>query len=591
MLSLAKSFSALNNRTAAHLIGPGVAADLSNVKLDSGAIEAQNGVGTSTIATGSGTPRSVAAFNGAYILSTEARQYVEFQNRLLWAVSGEAVKESPEGTTFQNLGMIPPQAAPSGAAGAAGTPDGTYSLYVAFYATATNASGASYTKVSGLSPAGSVTVANQKIDWSAIPTGWGTGDTHSNTTLDNVTNISAVQKGMFITGTGIPAGTTIASISGTTITLSQAATSTNVGVVLKDPQWDGRYLYRSGGTVTGIGKVQTIADMTTTTYTGDNTADTDATPIEDNAESYTIPPEADAIAVTPYGRLMLVSTDDPTLVYWSEAALPHAFLATSQVQFTETIKALAASPGETLCIGLTRPFVLTGSSPADFTQEQVNSDQGCVERDTVIDTGYGIMWWSKDGVCRYTGGGGVDVVSKASISDSTFAALSATNCKGVRYNERAIWFHSGGYLEFDPRTPGNWLKGSPICTAASYDRTNDRLLVVPTGAALAKVWEAGTALTATYKTGDWPEGVTNQLKHFLDVHINHNGATTVSVWVDGTLVTWPDASTSKTKTRSTQGNSRVRLPRGKFGRRIAIQVSGGTTVEILCRFIEMPGVL
>lgn len=58
-----------------------------------------------------------------------------------------------------------------------------------------------------------------------------TGATHSNTTLDTLVSISGapisqINVGDLVLGVGIPAGTFVAAISGTTVTLSQAATTT-----------------------------------------------------------------------------------------------------------------------------------------------------------------------------------------------------------------------------------------------------------------------------------------------------------------------------------------------------------------------------
>jgi len=52
-----------------------------------------------------------------------------------------------------------------------------------------------------------------------------TGATHTNTTVDAVTHIENFYIGGPIVGTGIPAGTTVSNIVGTTITLSAAATA------------------------------------------------------------------------------------------------------------------------------------------------------------------------------------------------------------------------------------------------------------------------------------------------------------------------------------------------------------------------------
>ena len=57
-----------------------------------------------------------------------------------------------------------------------------------------------------------------------------TGNTHSNTTLDGLASTVGVAVGQIVTGSGIPAGTTVASVSGSTVTLSQAATATASGV-------------------------------------------------------------------------------------------------------------------------------------------------------------------------------------------------------------------------------------------------------------------------------------------------------------------------------------------------------------------------
>lgn len=60
-----------------------------------------------------------------------------------------------------------------------------------------------------------------------------TGDTHSNTTLDNLASTANVRVGMVVSGTGIPSGTLVSAIgSATSITLSQAATATASGVAI-----------------------------------------------------------------------------------------------------------------------------------------------------------------------------------------------------------------------------------------------------------------------------------------------------------------------------------------------------------------------
>lgn len=59
-----------------------------------------------------------------------------------------------------------------------------------------------------------------------------TGDTNSNTTVSNISDTSSLEVGMFVRGSGIPDGTTVAAIGANSVTLSQAATATASGVSL-----------------------------------------------------------------------------------------------------------------------------------------------------------------------------------------------------------------------------------------------------------------------------------------------------------------------------------------------------------------------
>ena len=59
-----------------------------------------------------------------------------------------------------------------------------------------------------------------------------TGDTHTNTTIDNISTTAGMYIGQVISGTDIVAGTRIATVSGTSITTDTATTGTTVGVTI-----------------------------------------------------------------------------------------------------------------------------------------------------------------------------------------------------------------------------------------------------------------------------------------------------------------------------------------------------------------------
>lgn len=82
--------------------------------------------------------------------------------------------------------------------------------------------------ITGTSIPASTTVTNVKNVAFSV-----TGDTHTSTTIDNITSTANLYVGQAIAGLGIPTGATIATIVGAnSITISSAATATNAGISL-----------------------------------------------------------------------------------------------------------------------------------------------------------------------------------------------------------------------------------------------------------------------------------------------------------------------------------------------------------------------
>ena len=82
-----------------------------------------------------------------------------------------------------------------------------------------------------------------------------TGSTTSGSTLVTVTSASSIQWGYSVSGAGITAGTTVAAVSGTTVTLSAAATETGASV---DLTFTPSYSYSCSGKYACIGNQLTL---------------------------------------------------------------------------------------------------------------------------------------------------------------------------------------------------------------------------------------------------------------------------------------------------------------------------------------------
>jgi len=86
------------------------------------------------------------------------------------------------------------------------------------------------------------------------------GNTHSTTTIDNLTSTAGLSAGMGVSGSGVPSGATIATIvSSTSVTISSAATSTSTATPitfysLATTTSTGVPLTLNGGNFTFLGK-------------------------------------------------------------------------------------------------------------------------------------------------------------------------------------------------------------------------------------------------------------------------------------------------------------------------------------------------
>ena len=465
------------------------------------------------VTTGAGTLRSIYKAGSVWSLSTTAYQYVEFGGFLIRVASGAASQISADNGTTWYNLGITAPSSAPTIGYGAGALTGTYYYYVTFVSALGGESAPSPISAAATPVAQGVALTN-------IPTG---------ASGDNVTS---------------------------------------------------RRIYRVGGTLTTINLVGTIADNVTTTLTDAVSDATAATGAVLSSTTYTPPGQLEWIAVSPYGILF---GGIGARVYYSVAALPRAWPTANYVDLPEATVAGAYYAGAMTVLTGAQPYVINGNSTSTFSVIGIPAQQGCVARDSLVDMGHSLFYRSNDGICRFTGRD-VEVISKESLADALLDGASATNCKAARYNERYLIFFqsgtsfpSGGYVEWNPRVDGEWLKGTTPANAVHYNRTADALYVAQTSD--VRQWEAGATLAGYYVTGDWIDRTYSLLKHWTIVAVDHTGTIAVDVIIDGTTVVTGRSCVQG----SSVGRSRFYLPPGRKGRAISFKVSwaAGASVRVV----------
>lgn len=69
-----------------------------------------------------------------------------------------------------------------------------------------------------------------KIHYAVVTT---TGDTHTSTTIDNISDTSSIAAGMYVSGSGVPTGATVISVASTSVVISAPTTTTLAGTAVE----------------------------------------------------------------------------------------------------------------------------------------------------------------------------------------------------------------------------------------------------------------------------------------------------------------------------------------------------------------------
>lgn len=271
-----------------------------------------------------------------------------------------------------------PANAPTGTAGATGYPNGTYSLYYTYLITFPNGT----VVETAPSPAGSVTVALQKIEWSNI-------------------------KPCPYAGTGVTIH---------------------------------RKLYRYSTGLIETYYVATIADNTTTTYSDDYTdAQLEINSIIETAD-YTPPPDDPSFAVSHLQRVFVIAEN---YLYPSEAYLPFNFKTTEVLQITQLGDNLVCGVvwGDQLFIpSKSKWYRLHGSSSATWQIRNTFAHAGIINKHTVKVTRYGILGQWYDGIYLFDGSVSKNLTDKK-IQKSVFTGISSVSSCYSEWDGRKYYFH------------------------------------------------------------------------------------------------------------------------------------------------------
>lgn len=185
---------------------------------------------------------------------------------------------------------------------------------------------------------------------------------------------------------------------------------------------------------------------------------------------------------------------DNTLAF-SEPYLPHAWPVSYQLAFPDPIVAIAAISSGLVVTTTGQPWLVTGSSPEAMAQMEMDVNQPCLAKRSMVDMGGYAVYAGYDGLVAI-GGSEAQVITSSAMSRDQWLALSPDMIHAYRYDGAYLGFTGSGSFLF---TPGVGFEFFDILADAGYyDIAEDNLYLVQ--GANVVIWNAGSPQTFTWRS-------------------------------------------------------------------------------------------
>jgi hypothetical protein len=130
--------------------------------------------------------------------------------------------------------------------------------------------------------------------------------------------------------------------------------------------------------------------------------------------------------------------------YFSEPNLPHAWPHVYPTDFP--IVGIGVFRQTVVLLTTSFPVLLTGIDPAAMSAEKLELQQACLSKNSIVDTGDGVLYASPDGLVSI-GSGGIDVVTSKVMTRDQWQSYNPASMKA--------YSHDGRYHAFFQRTDGS----------------------------------------------------------------------------------------------------------------------------------------
>lgn len=317
------------------------------------------------------------------------------------------------------------------------------------------------------------------------------------------------------------------------------------------------------------------------------------------------PPPAGLKGLIEYNNNILVGFVNNEL-YFSEPGNFHAWPRRYKKEIPYNIVGLAVFSGYLLVVTESYPYLVQGSDPAVLSLTRVDARYPCLNKRSIANMGFGVMYTTHDGLALYSTTTGPQLVTRLLYNSDTWnEELNPATVIGTAYKDTYLAWHADGGLSFerDERIGGFFvdLATAQKPEATWYDPLTNALYYATGTAGDVYIWDDLTQRAQPYAWKSKKIVTTNPINigaaqvdadydtlssiwdevdvdwESFDSDWDTDGGITFKFWVDGELV----------YTQELDSRRVFRLPRGYISDTFEISIEGAVRLRAV-RLAETP---
>ncbi|RDL44364.1 hypothetical protein DN730_08140 [Marinomonas piezotolerans] len=281
---------------------------------------------------------------------------------------------------------------------------------------------------------------------------------------------------------------------------------------------------------------------------------------------FDLPPD-DLMGLTVLPNGVLAGFNDNQLCF-CEPFMPYAWPTGYRLTTESPIVGIAAIGGGLLVTTTGKPYLALGATPGSIQLQQMDSNQACVSKRSLVDVGASALYASPDGIVQGSASG-VRLVGDALFSREQWQTLKPESIHAYYHDEKYIFFYDngteqGGYI-FDPQGKGNALTELDFYATTGYNDLESDTLYLVVGSNIV-AFQHGDTLTYTWQSAQFRLPSLMPYSVCRVIADDYPGEITVNVDGQTTTVEYED-------------DQPFRISAGGRGRFVDITLTGTNTVK------------